>query len=167
MNRHILVTYATKAGSTLEVAEVIGEVLASRNFLVDVKPVNEKLSTIGYGAIVMGSAICMGAWLPEMMKFIWENKNKLNRIPTATFTVHMLNTGDDTNSRAARDAYLSSIREMISPLHEAFFVGKVDLSTLPLLDSVSARVIQPKIAAHSGDFRDWDKIRSWAQTIFC
>lgn len=166
MNRHILVIYATRAGSTLEVANVIGEVLASRNFLVDVQPVNEKLSTIGYGAIVMGSAIRMGTWLPEMMKFILENKKKLNRIPTATFTVHILNKGDDTNSQAARETYMAPIREMISPLHEAFFAGKVDFSTLSLLDSVSARAIQPRIAANSGDFRDWSQIRTWAQTIF-
>lgn len=166
MNRHILITYATRSGSTLEVADVIGEVLTGRDFLVDVKPVNEKLSTIGYGAIVMGSTIHMGAWLPEMIQYIRENKMQLNKIPTAIFTVHILNTGSDANSRAAREAYIAPIREMINPVHEAFFAGKVDLSTLSFIDSVSARAIQPKIAANSGDFRDWSQICRWAETIF-
>ncbi|HET9908221.1 MAG TPA: flavodoxin domain-containing protein [Anaerolineales bacterium] len=166
MNRHILVRYATRAGSTLEIAEVIGEVLYARNFIVDIWPVNEKLSIKGYGAIVMGSCIRGGGWLPEMVRFIRENKTQLNKIPIATFTVHVLNRGDDENSRAARETYMAPIREMISPVYEAFFAGKVDFSTLSLLDFVSARALQPQVAAHSGDFRDWDKVRSWAQTLF-
>jgi menaquinone-dependent protoporphyrinogen oxidase len=166
MNRHILVTYATRAGSTAQVANVISEVLVSRNFLVDIKPVKEKPFLIGYGAVVLGSAIRMGAWLPEMVEFIWENQSKLNQIPKAIFTVHMLNKADDADSRAAREAYTSAIREMISPLHEIFFAGKIDFSTLSFLDNVHARAVQPKLTAHSGDFRDWDNIRNWAQTIF-
>jgi menaquinone-dependent protoporphyrinogen oxidase len=166
MNRHILVTYSTRAGSTAQVANVISEVLVSRSFMVDIKPVKEKPSIRGYGAIVLGSAIRLGAWLPEMIEFIWENKSRLNQIPTAIFTVHMLNKGDDADSRAAREAYTSAIHEMISPLHEIFFAGKIDFSTLSFLDNLNARVVQPKLTAHSGDFRDWDKIRYWAQTIF-
>jgi menaquinone-dependent protoporphyrinogen oxidase len=166
MNRHILITYATRAGSTVEVANVISEVLVSRNFMVDIKPVKAKPSLIGYGAIVLGSAIHMGAWLPEMVEFIWENKSRLNKIPTAIFTVHILNTDEETNSRAARETYISPIHEMISPLHEAFFAGKVDFSTLAIPDRVIARAVQPKIGVHSGDFRDWNKIRYWSQTIF-
>ena len=41
MNTHILVTYATRAGSTAEVAGDIGEVLGERGFIADVVPVTE------------------------------------------------------------------------------------------------------------------------------
>ena len=42
MNNRILVTYATRAGSTAEVAAAIAETLAARGYAVDVKPVKEK-----------------------------------------------------------------------------------------------------------------------------
>ena len=41
MSKKILITYATKAGSTVEIAAVIGETLSKRGFAVDVKPVSE------------------------------------------------------------------------------------------------------------------------------
>ena len=42
MDNRILVTYATRAGSTAEVAAAIAETLAARGYAVDVKPVKEK-----------------------------------------------------------------------------------------------------------------------------
>lgn len=57
MNQRILVTYATRAGSTAEVAAAIGESLAARGYAVEVKSVKEKPGVAGYSAVVLGSAI--------------------------------------------------------------------------------------------------------------
>ena len=95
MSNRVLVTYATRTRSTAEVAKAISEVLTTRGFAVDVKPVKEKPSLDGYHGVILGSAIRMGAWLPEMIKFIRDNQAKLNEVPTAIFTVHMLNTGNE------------------------------------------------------------------------
>ena len=42
VNNRILVTYATRAGSTAEIATAIAETLAARGYSIDLKPVNEK-----------------------------------------------------------------------------------------------------------------------------
>jgi menaquinone-dependent protoporphyrinogen oxidase len=57
MRPRILVAYASRAGSTAEVAEVIGRVLREGGPEVDVCPVGDVHSLAGYDALVLGSAI--------------------------------------------------------------------------------------------------------------
>ena len=81
----ILVTYATHASSTFEVAEQIAEVLRTTEASVDVKPVPAVHEVKGYEAVVIGSAIRMGQWLPEAVAFVQAQREPLSHIPTATF----------------------------------------------------------------------------------
>ena len=162
MNKRMLVTYATRAGSTVEVAAAIGEVIAARGFEVDIKPVKEKPSLDGYQAVLVGSAIRMGNWLPEAVEFVKKNQEALNQMPVALFTVHMLNREDDEESRANRLAYLKGVRPLLPSAEEAFFAGKFDMSRLSFLD----RMISKAVKAMDEDCRDWEEIRGWAQTVF-
>jgi menaquinone-dependent protoporphyrinogen oxidase len=166
MSNRILVTYAGRTGSTAEVAKIISELLTSRGFVVDLKPAKEKPSVEGHRAVVLGSAIRMGGWLPEMIEFIRTNQIALNQTPTAIFTVHMFNTGMDPASRAARKAYTLPVRKMLTPVDEAFFAGKMDPAKLSLADRVLSRLVTMDTGQKVGDFRDWDQIRGWAETIF-
>jgi menaquinone-dependent protoporphyrinogen oxidase len=166
MPNRILITYATRAGSTVEVAAAIGNVLARRGFSVDVKPVKEKPSVEGYQALVVGSAICMGSWLPEAVNFVKDNQAQLSRIPTTFFTVHMLNRGEDETSRQARQAYTAAVRQVLRPVDEAFFSGKMDYSRLSFLDRTIAKAVEKQTDSRPGDFRDWVIIRSWANELY-
>lgn len=161
MNNRILVAYATRAGSTAEIAGAIAETLAARGYAVDVKPVKEKPNLAGYTAVVLGSAIRMGNWLPEMVKFIEANQAALAALPTALFTVHMLNTGDDEASRAARTAYLKAVRPLLPDAEAVYFAGKMDFARLSFLDRAIAKMVK----AVEADQRDWDAIRRWAGTV--
>lgn len=162
MNKRILITYATRAGSTVEVAAAIGETLAARGFEAEVKPIKEKPSLEGYQAVLVGSAIRMGNWLPEAVEFVKDNQTALNQMPVALFTVHMLNREDDEESRANRMAYLKDVRPLLKPVEEIFFAGRFDMSRLSFLD----RMISKAVKAVDEDCRDWDRIRGWAQTVF-
>ncbi len=161
MDKSVLVTYATRAGSTAEIAAVIGETLAKRGFRVAVKSVKSQPTLDGYAAVILGSAIRMGSWLPEMVKFIEANQTALAALPTALFTVHMLNTGEDETSRAAREAYTAPVRAMLPNAPEVFFTGLMDFSRLSLLDRFISRMVK----AIESDERDWEKIHTWATTI--
>nr|HQD26703.1 flavodoxin domain-containing protein [Methanoculleus thermophilus] len=65
MAERILVAYATRYGSTADVAEAIGDELRKSGADVDVKPVGEVRDLSLYRAAVIGSPIYMGKWLPE------------------------------------------------------------------------------------------------------
>jgi len=161
MTQKTLVAYATRAGSTAEIAAAIGQTLAERGFSVEVKPVKKVSSLQDYQSVILGSAIRMGSWLPEMMDFIKKNQPALNSLPAALFTVHMLNAGDDEASRAAREAYTAPVRALLPHAPEAFFTGLMDFSRLSFLD----RFIASMVKAVESDQRDWEKIRAWANAI--
>jgi menaquinone-dependent protoporphyrinogen oxidase len=157
MNNRILVAYATRAGSTAEIAAAVAETLAARGYAVDVKPVKEKPNLAGYTAAVLGSAIRMGAWLPEAVDFVKANQAALGAIPVALFTVHMLNTGDDEASQSARAAYLKAVRPLLPDAEAVYFEGKMDFARLSFLDRAIARMVK----AVEADNRDWAQIRGW------
>jgi len=162
MNKRILVAFATRAGSTAEVAVAIGEVLATRGFSVDIKPVRESPCLDGYQAAVLGSAVRFGAWLPEAVGFIKANQPGLTTIPVALFTVHILNLNDDDQSRTARLGYLKDVSPLLNPADQAFFPGKIDPTKLSFFERSLSRMVK----APEGDYRDWGRIRGWAQNLF-
>jgi menaquinone-dependent protoporphyrinogen oxidase len=164
MDKKILITYATKAGSTVEVAAVIGENLSKRGFAVDVKPVSENPSLAGYQAVLMGSAIRMGSWLPEAVDFVRKNQSALQQLPTSIFTVHMLNYRDDETSRAARQAYTAPVRELLPDVDEVFFRGKLDYKTLSFFDRMISKAVENPNDP-PGDFRNWNVIQDWAESL--
>lgn len=162
MNKRVLVTYATRAGATAEIAAAIAETLTARGCAVDVKPVKEKTNVAGYSAVVLGSAIRMGSWLPEAVDFVKANQAALNSLPLALFTVHMLNTGDDEASRTARAAYLNAVRPLLQGAETVYFEGKMDFSRLSFLDKVIAKMVK----AVEADRRDWGQIKQWADAVW-
>ncbi len=157
MNQRILVAYATRAGSTAEIAAAIGESLSARGYAVDVRPVKSQPDLAGYTAVVLGSAIRMGNWLPEAVNYVKTNQVALSALPVALFTVHMLNTGDDEASRTARAAYLNAVRPLLPGAEEVYFEGKMDFSRLSFLDRTIAKMVK----AVEEDRRDWAQIRGW------
>lgn len=162
MNKRVLVTYATRAGSAAEIAAAIAKTLAARGYAVDVKPVKEKPKVDGYAAVVLGSAIRMGAWLPEAVDFVKANQAALNSLPVALFTVHMLNTGDDEASRTARAAYLNAVRPLLNTAEAVYFEGQMDFGRLSFLDRAIAKMVK----AVEADHRDWDQIKQWASAVW-
>jgi menaquinone-dependent protoporphyrinogen oxidase len=162
MPTRLLVAYATRAGSTGGVAHAIGEVLTHRGFAVDVSLIHPGLSPDGYGAVVIGSGVRTGSWLPEAVAFVINNQYALRRLPVALFTVHLNNTGDDAQSAANRLAYLDLVRPLLQPLEEVYFTGAVDPATLTVLERIMVRAVQ----APAGDQRDWAKIQAWAEHLF-
>jgi menaquinone-dependent protoporphyrinogen oxidase len=157
----VLVAYATRAGSTGEVAEAIGAVLHARGFQVDVRTMRSRPRVEAYDAVLLGSAIRNGSWLPEAVDYVAEHQRALKHVPVALFTVHMHNTGNDPRSVANRRGYLNQVRPLIYPVGEAYFAGVIDPAKLSWLDRLMVRAVKAPIA----DAREWEKIRAWAQTV--
>ncbi len=164
MSKRVLVGYATKNGSTVGVAEKIGETLGAQGYSVDVKPMTDRPSLAGYDAVVLGSAVNGAQWLPEAVDFVRSNRAELARVPVAAFCVHAMNCGTDEKETAKRLAYLDEIRSLIRPSAEGYFAGK---GPSPKDTSWLALWAFRKFGGHvvEGDGRDWNKIAAWAQSL--
>ncbi len=161
MSERVLIAYASRCGSTAEVAEAIAQELTAQGQLVDVRGVRELPDLDGYRAVLVGSAVRFGKWLPEAVRFIERNRTLLSRVPTAFFTVHALALDDSPASQRERHAYLEPVRGLVVPRHEAFFAGEIDPARLSFAERWLARFVR----APEGDLRDWERIRSWARQI--
>ena len=157
----ILVTYATRAGSTTDVATAIAETLREEGAAVDVRPIKSVCDVQGYDAVVIGSAIRMGHWLPEAVGFVKTYRESLSRIPTAYFLVSGFLQADRPEVRKTMLAYLEPVRAMLEPVSIGLFAGKLDDSKLSWLD----RFIAKKVGSAEGDWRDWQAIRQWARSL--
>jgi menaquinone-dependent protoporphyrinogen oxidase len=104
MSNKILVTYASRFGSTTGVAEAIGKTLAEQGVRVEVLPMKEVIDLAAYQAVVAGSAINGGEWLPEALQFVQAHQAELRNKPFAAFLVCMtlsMKNGEQYRSHVA------------------------------------------------------------------
>jgi menaquinone-dependent protoporphyrinogen oxidase len=158
----ILVAYASRCGSTAEIAEALGSDLRSRGYKPEVLPVAKVAQLGGYQAMLLGSAVRAGNWLKEATGFVRQHQREIQDLPNAFFTVHMMNVGDDEKSRKGRLGYLNPVREMVLPDSEVFFAGRMDLSRL----SFGERLLCKVMGASSKDLRNWPAIHAWGSNVF-
>jgi menaquinone-dependent protoporphyrinogen oxidase len=161
MTQRTLVTYASKAGSTAEVAARIGETLAKRGSAVDVLPIGKVSDLTPYGTVVVGSAIRMGRVLPEVKSFIEKNQAALQKKSFSTFVVCLTLKDDTAENRTAVAAYLDPVRALVKPASEGLFAGVMNPNKIGLLD----RLIMMAMKSPEGDYRKWDQITAWAEGV--
>ena len=160
----ILVAYASKCGSSAGVAKAIGEVLHEKGAAVDVRLAKKVKDISSYRAVVVGSAIRMGKWLPAAVSFVEAHREVLGHIPVAYFLVCYTMRDPTEENRQEALSYLKPLRDAVPevrPVDAGLFAGAVDYSKLSW---IFKRVLKKK-GLQEGDFRDWDAIRSWAAGV--
>lgn len=156
--RKILVAYASKAGSTSEVAQAIGETLRAQGANVDVLQIKHVKDVSAYQAVILGSAIRVGQWLPEAVNFVKTHQAELRQRPTAYFLVSGTLKENTPEVTEKVSAALTPVRALLEPTSMGLFAGKMDFSKLSFLD----RTIAKAVGSVEGDWRNWDAIRAWA-----
>ncbi|MEJ2750942.1 MAG: flavodoxin domain-containing protein, partial [Anaerolineae bacterium] len=160
MYKKILVAFASGSGSTAEVARAIGDVLAESGVPVDVTAVQTVNSVADYSAIVLGSSIRLGRWLPEAVEFLERFKDEMQDKPVAYFTTCLTMVNDTEENRRTVLAYLEPVRQLapaIEPVGLGLFAG----SLTPEQHTIRAHIgLGP-----FGDYRDWAAIKAWAEAI--
>lgn len=167
MNKKTLVTYASRTGSTAEIAEAICKTLVHCGEDVVLLPMQEVEDLSHYDAVVLGSPIQKSQWLPEAMQFIQKYRAELTGKRVGTFTVCI------TLAMPNAERYLPAVKNWIAPVHtqlkpltEGFFAGRLDFRKLPLsLDTLLFRITVALGILPKGDHRDWNVIHAWAEDL--
>lgn len=166
----VLVTFASRSGSTVSIAEAIAETFRKKGIAVDVHPMSDVEEVSTYQAVVLGSAIRQEKWLPEAMQFIHKHQSNLENKPVAAFLVCMaLATNNATRYESGLQSargWMRPVRELVNPVSEDYFAGALDLSKIKELRFRIVLSLLVMIGLFpQGDHRDWDAINQWADGL--
>ncbi len=167
MSQKILVTYATRTGWTVGVAEAIGKTLIENGNAVDVLPMRDVKDLSAYHAVVAGSAINGGEWLPEGMQFLRTHQAELKQKRVAVFLVCMtLTMRNSEQYRSHVASWLAPVRALVHPVGEGLFAGGLEIRKIPSAsDRLKFRLSVLFGVWKEGDHRDWDAIREWTASV--
>ena len=160
----VLVTYASRFGSTREIAERIGRVLTAAGLDAEVRTADEVDRVDAYRAFVVGSTVEGGHWLKGASAFLDRYAVDLGSHPLWLFSSGPV--GDRAASAPQQDPKeVAAARRSLRPLDCRVFAGAFDRATsdfseMGLVERTVVRKFLP-----DGDWRDWPAIDAWAAGI--
>ena len=160
----VLVTYASKHGSTAEIAEAIAAELRTHGLTVDSADATEA-SPAGFDAVVLGSAVYVGRWRREARRFLKTNLDALRAVPFWIFS------SGPAGEKAAEDLAengkwlephkVLALAESAGVRGHTVFSGRVPVDPHGFVEESMVR----NTPAEFQDSRDWDEIQRWAAGI--
>jgi menaquinone-dependent protoporphyrinogen oxidase len=154
---YVLVAFATKHGSTGEIAEAVGAALRDAGIEAQVRRARDVATIAPYDAVVLGSALYSAHWQREANRFVKRHLAELQKRPVWLFSSGPL----DHSAEFADIPLTEHVAPVVAPIgargHRTF--GGRLLEGTPGVDA-------SMIATHRvGDYRNWDHVDAWAREI--
>ena len=162
MEGRVLVAYATRYGSTAEVAEAVAATLRDRGVAADLAGLGREADLSAYNGLVLGAPLYMFRWHKQARHFLSRNREWLTQHPVAVFALGPFN--DDVKELA--DARKQLDKELaryqwFEPADVVVFGGKFDPAGLRFPHNLIPALKQLPLS----DVRDWNVIRRWAAGV--
>jgi menaquinone-dependent protoporphyrinogen oxidase len=166
MATSILIAYATRYGSTREVADAVGTRLREQGLHVEICRAGEVRSLDGFSAVVLGSPLYIGSLLREARKFLNRHRSALSQMPVALFVLGPVHGGKELEDARTQLAGVLAKLPWLQPAAAEVFVGKYDPARLRFPDSLLAVLpASPLHGVPAHDGRDWSAIHVWADAL--
>lgn len=155
----VLVTAASRHGATTAIADTITRVLAEEGLQAEAHPPEEVETLDGFDAVVAGSAVYVGRWLPAAIDLMKRHEGALRERPVWLFSSGPL--GAPEAKPEGDPEGVAELVEAINARAHRIFPGSVDRGLLSFTEKVVVRAVRAPV----GDFRDWPAVESWARGI--
>ncbi len=162
MSASVLVAYATRYGSTQEVAEAIAATLRESGLEVDLQPLRQVHSIDQYRAFVIGAPLYMFHWHKDALNFLTRYHTALAKRPVALFALGPFHA-DEKEFQGAREQLDKELAKFpwLTPAAIEIFGGKFDPEKL----TVPHNLVPALKKMPASDVRDWAAIRDWANEL--
>jgi menaquinone-dependent protoporphyrinogen oxidase len=154
----VLVSVASKHGSTAEIGQSIGSVLERRGHQVTFLAPETVEEVHTFGAVVLGSAVYAGHWMKPALQMVERFSEQLQRRPVWIFSSGPI--GDPPKPEEDPVDVAGVVAATQARSHR-LFAGKLDKSKLGFAE----RAIVTALHAPYGDFRSWTDIEAWGEEI--
>lgn len=157
----VLVAYATKYGSTQEIAEALAEELRVQGLDTRVSPARDVASLDGYSAVVVGAALYNHKWHGDVTHFLSRHRQQLMGLPVAVFAVGPVNdTPQEFDGAREQLDHVLARRAWLTPASVAVFGGRFDPARLrfPGASHLLAKV-------PTTDIVDSERVAAWARSL--
>lgn len=165
---NVLIVYASRNNSTRETAEFIGDKLREHGYTVDVKPPDQIDTLEKYNAVIMGSGIYKGGWLPEMFSFMNRTWDELLTKPVFCWALCIRVLEEKGYEHAMVNYMPTRILNQMDLRDCRVFAGRLLVSEIDwderwtLVLHYDGHMYPNNI---DKDFRDWDAIAAWTTQI--
>jgi menaquinone-dependent protoporphyrinogen oxidase len=160
----VLVTWASKYGSTSEIAAAVARDLqecdAGRaiGLVASAVPVEQRPDPAGFDAVVLGSAVYVGRWREEVRHYAAEHTTALRGRPVWLFSSGPIGEPPFPSDEPYDAERLS---QLVAARGHRGFPGRLDKQLL----TFGERAMVTAMRAPVGDSRDWAAVTSWAEEI--
>ncbi|EIJ43429.1 flavodoxin [Beggiatoa alba B18LD] len=162
MKKKVLITYASRAGSTQGIAQAIGEVFVRHGADVELRFILDVKDLQTYDIVIIGSPIRDMAWLPEALRFIVVHQQVLKHKQIAYFIVGMTLREDTQTTREKALTVLNPIKDLLHPVEIGLFAGAlVRDKRLKYFWWLVAKIT----GLPEGDYRNFHSVREWADQL--
>lgn len=161
MAARILVAYASKKGSTAEIARAIGDELEKEGLGVMVADMKSVTSLEQYDALVIGTPVYAGKFLQEFSEFVARYREGLGKVPVAGFVTGLAPVYPKAGEPEAIAGTLATALAPAQPVAVTMFAGKYESGQQGFIVRSLGKVMK----IPEGDFRDWNAIAAWARGL--
>lgn len=155
-----LVTAASRHHATDDIADAIATGLRDREIDAESRRIEEVSDVDSYGAVVLGSAVYLGRWLPEARRFATIHASALSSMPVWLFSSGPVGPPDHLVP-PGEAADVPVLRQLTRARGHRTFPGRLDMKGLHFTERAMARTIH----APDGDSRDWEAVEGFAGEI--
>lgn len=157
----VLVAYASKRGSTAEIAETVAATLRRGGLEVSLCPVDEVESLDPFDAVVVGSAVYMKRWRGDARHFLKKHRKTLRKMPFWVFSSGPVgDPASDNPDWMESPKFVAKLEEMGVREH-VVFGGSVPREPQGFME----KAMVDGTPEEYRDRRDWGQIRSWAEGV--
>ncbi len=157
----VLVAYASKRGSTAEIAETVAATLRREGLSVCLEPADRVRSLEPYDAVVLGSAVYMKRWRGDARDFLKKHKKALRQMPFWVFSSGPVGDPAEDNPDWVEPPQLAEKVEELGGRGRAVFGGCLPAKPQGMIE----RAMVEGVPAEYRDRRDWGEIRAWAKQV--
>jgi len=157
----VLVAYASKRGSTAEIAETVAATLRREGLGVCLERVEDVESLEPYAAVVIGSAVYMKRWRGDARHFLKKHRKDLRQMPFWVFSSGPVGDPANDNPDWNEPPKIAAKVEELGGKGHVVFGGRLPAEPHGFMEKAMVEGTPREYR----DRRDWAEVRQWSKQV--